>query len=79
MVPGTLEALYRAQESYGARSVSGFADATGEQGVGMTSWLRLTIRHNIRDCCCGLDWVAIGVYRCGWERNLSENPATVFI
>ena len=39
MVPG---ALYRAQESYGARSVSGFADATGEQGVGMTSWLRLT-------------------------------------
>ena len=38
-----------------------------------------TIRHNIRDCCRGLDWVAIGVYRCGWERNLSENPATVFI
>jgi hypothetical protein len=28
MVPGALEALYRAQESYGARPVSGFANAT---------------------------------------------------
>ena len=42
MVPRELEALYGAEESYGAKSVSGVADATGEQGVGMTSWLRLT-------------------------------------
>ena len=31
MVPGALEALYRAEESYGARPVSGFADATGRR------------------------------------------------
>jgi hypothetical protein len=37
MVPRALEALYGAQESYRARPVSGFADATGEQGVGITS------------------------------------------
>ena len=39
-----------------------------------------TIRHNIRDCCRGMDWVAIGVYRWGSEiRRRSENPVTVFI
>jgi hypothetical protein len=32
MVPGAPEALYRAQESYGARLVSGFANATGGAG-----------------------------------------------
>ena len=32
MVPGAPEVLYRAQESYGARLVSGFADATGGAG-----------------------------------------------
>jgi hypothetical protein len=31
MVPGALEALYKAEESYGARPVSGFADATGRR------------------------------------------------
>ena len=32
MVPGAPEALYRAEESYGAKPVSGFVDATGGAG-----------------------------------------------
>jgi hypothetical protein len=32
MVPGAREALYRSEESYGAKPVSGFVDATGGAG-----------------------------------------------
>ena len=42
MVPGALEAVYRAEESYEAKSVSGFVNATGGAGRRNTTVAMLT-------------------------------------